>query len=87
MKKIFFITTLIVTFSLSFAQVQWQENGVPIRQGENIVWDQTSVACTDETFVSVWTDTRDGVRGVYAQKYDANGNKVWLENVERVSNE
>ena len=80
MKKNLLITLLIVTCSLIFAQIQWQENGVPVRQGENIVWNQTSVACDDDTFVSIWTDTRSGIRGVYAQKIDENGNSLWGEN-------
>jgi len=79
MKKILLITFLISIYTLSFAQVQWQDDGVPVRQGENIVWNQTSVACDDETFVSVWTDTRNGVRGIYAQKVDENGNSLWEE--------
>ncbi len=68
MKKILLITFLILIYSLSFAQVQWQENGIPVRQGENIEWNKISVTCDDETFVSIWTDTRNGIRGVYAQK-------------------
>ena len=80
MKKNSLITLLILINTLSFAQVQWQENGVPVRQGDNIVWNQTSVACEDNTFVSIWTDTRNGVSGVYAQKIDENGNSLWGEN-------
>ncbi len=80
MKKYLFIALLILICSLSFTQVQWQERGIPIRQGENIKWNQTSIACSDEIFVSVWTDTRDGVRGVYAQKTDLDGNLLWGEN-------
>jgi len=80
MKKNLFITLLILIHSLSFAQVQWQDNGVPVRQGENIVWNQTSVACEDNTFVSIWTDTRNGVRGIYAQKVDENGISLWGDN-------
>ncbi|MEA2095220.1 MAG: T9SS type A sorting domain-containing protein [Candidatus Cloacimonadota bacterium] len=80
MKKFIFIIFLILTYSISFAQIQWQDNGVPVRQGKNIVWNQTSVACEDNTFVSIWTDTRNGIRGVYAQKVDENGNLLWGEN-------
>ncbi len=79
-KKILFLLLLMLIYSLSFAQVQWQESGVPVRQGENIGWDHTSVSCDDETFVSIWTDTRNGIRGVYAQKIDTNGNLLWGEN-------
>ena len=80
MKKILLITFLILIYSLSFAQVQWQENGIPVRQGENIEWNKISVTCDDETFVSIWTDTRNGIRGVYAQKIDENGNLLWGDN-------
>ncbi len=73
-------TLLLFIYCLSFAQIQWQENGIPVRQGENIVWNQTSVSCDDETVVSIWTDTRNGIRGVYAQKVDINGNSLWGDN-------
>ena len=75
--KFSIISLLLFIFSFSFAQVQWQENGVPVRQGENITWNQTSVSCDDETIVSIWTDTRNGIRGVYAQKVDINGYSLW----------
>ncbi len=78
--KYFISTLLLVIYSLSFAQIQWHENGVPVQQGENIVWNQTSVSCDDETIVSIWTDTRNGIRGVYAQKIDINGNSMWGDN-------
>lgn len=87
MKKNLFITLLVLIHSLSFTQIQWHDNGIPVRQGENIKWSQNSVFCADETFVSVWSDTRAGVRGIYAQKYDANGNKMWLEEGLLVSDE
>ncbi|MCK4654018.1 MAG: T9SS type A sorting domain-containing protein [Candidatus Cloacimonetes bacterium] len=77
--KSLIISLLLFIYSLSFAQLQWQESGIPVRQGENIAWDQTSVACDDETFVTIWTDTRNGIRGVYAQKVDVNGNSLWGE--------
>ncbi len=78
--KFLIISFLLIIYSLSFAQIQWQESGVPVRQGENIAWNQTSVSCDDENFVSIWTDTRNGIRGVYAQKIDINGNSLWGDN-------
>jgi hypothetical protein len=80
MKKNLLISIILsLSFNLSFAQIQWQDNGIPVRQGDNIDWNQTSVACNDETFVTVWTDTRDGIRGIYAQKVDENGSSLWGE--------
>ena len=80
MKKFFLTTLLILISTFTFAQVQWQDNGVAVRQGENIIWTQTSVACDDGTFVFAWSDTRDGTRGIYAQKVDENGSSLWGEN-------
>ncbi len=80
MKKSYVLFILLIVSSFSFAQIQWQENGIPVRQGENIIWTQTSVACSDGTSVFAWSDTRDGTRGIYAQKVDDNGNSLWGEN-------
>jgi len=75
----FFLSTFILFPFFLFSQTQWQENGVPVRQGDNIDFEQTAVSIADETVVTIWTDTRNGVRGLYAQKTDINGNSLWQE--------
>lgn len=77
MKKYTIILILIAAAALS-AQLEWNEE-IPIRQGVNIEWYR-SANSVDGGVVFVWSDTRTGVRDVWAQKYDANGDKVWPEN-------
>jgi len=76
MKKLL-IVLFIFVLSLLNAQNQWTEE-IPIRQGVNIEWYRSANG-VDGGVVFVWSDTRTGVRDVWAQKYDANGNKVWAE--------
>ena len=75
--KYFIISLLIIIHSLIFAQIQWQENGVPVRQGENIDWSGISVSTTDGNLVCVWSDTRNGDRGIFAQKMNPDGVLLW----------
>ncbi len=75
--KYFIILLLIIIHRLIFAQIQWQENGVPVRQGENIDWSGTSVSTTDGNLVCVWSDTRNGDRGIFAQKISPDGVHLW----------
>jgi len=71
------IVLFVVGLSLLNAQLQWTEE-VSIRQGVNIEWYRSANG-VDGGVVFVWSDTRTGIRDVWAQKYDANGNKVWAE--------
>jgi hypothetical protein len=77
--KSLIISLLLLIYSLSFAQIQWQENGVPVRQGENIVWSGTSVSLADGNLVCIWSDTRNGDRGIYAQKMSPDGELLWAD--------
>ncbi len=76
MKKLL-VVLFVISVSLLNAQIQWNEE-IPIRQGVNIEWYRSANA-VDGGVVFVWSDTRTGVRDVWAQKYDANGNNVWAE--------
>ena len=77
--KYFIISLLIIIPSLIFAQIQWQENGIPVRHGENIDWPGISVSTTDGNLVCVWSDTRNGDRGIFAQKMNSDGVHLWGE--------
>lgn len=77
MKKLL-IVLFVVSISLINAQLEWNEE-IPVRQGVNIEWYRSANG-VDGGVVFVWSDTRTGVRDVWAQKYDADGNKVWAEN-------
>jgi hypothetical protein len=76
MKKLL-VVLFIVTLSLLNAQLEWTEE-IPIRQGVNIEWYRSATG-VDGGVVFVWSDTRTGVRDVWAQKYDVDGNEVWAE--------
>ena len=76
MKKLL-ILLFVVAISILNAQLEWSEE-IPIRQGVNIEWYR-SASDVDGGVVFVWSDTRTGIRDVWAQKYDANGNKMWAE--------
>jgi len=77
--KYFIISLLIIIHSLIFAQIQWQENGIPVRHGENIDWPGISVSTTDGNLVCVWSDTRNGDRGIFAQKMSPDSELLWGE--------
>ncbi len=76
MKKIFLLVYSIPF--LLFAQIQWQDNGIPIRQAKNINYLE-SLQCMDGNQVLIWSDTRLESRGIYAQKVDIEGNLLWSE--------
>jgi hypothetical protein len=72
----------IVIFSLMtmvFAQFDWQDNGIPIRQGIHIEWQRTATSGPNGEIIYVWSDTRSGGRDIFAQKVDENGNLLWGE--------
>src|SRR5689334_351915 len=74
---------LLVAVCLSFgfvapAVAQWQKNGVPATVAVNA--DQVApAACGDGQggLIVTWVDTRNGNSDVYAQHFDAAGNRLW----------
>ena len=78
MKKNILISLFIVLLIVNLTgQQQWQDNGIPIRSGENIFWNQTTVILSDNSVIIFWSDTRNGFRNIYANKVDTSGNKLW----------
>ncbi|MCK4311966.1 MAG: hypothetical protein KAW88_04450, partial [Candidatus Cloacimonetes bacterium] len=75
--KFLFISLLLFIYGLSFAQIQWQNNGIPVRHGENIKWSGTTVTCDDGNLVCIWSDTRNGDSGIFAQKMSLDGVLFW----------
>ncbi|NQV19603.1 MAG: T9SS type A sorting domain-containing protein [Armatimonadetes bacterium] len=73
----YFFMLILFTYSFLSAQIQWQENGIPVRHGENIVWSRISVSTADGNLVCVWSDTRNGDRGIFAQKMSPDGIHLW----------
>jgi len=68
---------VILCVSAVIAQFDWQENGVPVRQGVHIEWQRTGDVGNNGEMIFVWSDTRNGGRDVYAQKVDSDGNSLW----------
>ena len=68
---------LLIVFTLVFAQYDWQDNGVSVRQGIHIEWQRTGDNGNDGEMIFAWSDTRYGGRDIYAQKVDMNGNSMW----------
>ena len=79
--KIIMINRFIIAsfFMVSFllAQFLWQDNGIALRQGVHIEWQRTVVDAEPGTVIIVWSDVRNGIRDVYAQKIDTTGNLLW----------
>ncbi len=69
-KSLFFI-------SFVFAQFDWQDNGLPVRQGNHIEWLRTADKGNEGEIIFAWSDTRSGGRDIYVKKIDQNGDEVW----------
>ena len=67
----------LINLSLIFSQFNWQEGGLPLRQGVHIEWMRTSSVDPEGNLIVVWSDTRHGIRDIYAKKIDENGNDLW----------
>jgi hypothetical protein len=71
------LINFLLLFSFNFAQFNWQNDGAPVRQGLHIEWQRTGDANSDGSMIYAWSDCRNGVRDVIAQKVDINGNTEW----------
>ncbi len=78
MRRFIIIAIMLLSATL-IAQVQWQDDGIPIRQGVNIEWSRAAASLDDGSVVYVWSDTRKAERDVWAQKLDVSGNLLWGE--------
>ncbi|MDO9578165.1 MAG: T9SS type A sorting domain-containing protein [Candidatus Cloacimonadales bacterium] len=76
MKKFLSVALLLIPV-LGFSQIQWQNNGIPVRCGENINWQGETVNTSEGNFVLVWSDSRNGSRGIFAQKVTPDGALLW----------
>ncbi|MCD4796610.1 MAG: T9SS type A sorting domain-containing protein [Candidatus Cloacimonetes bacterium] len=85
MKNLLILLVLFTALTLN-AQIQWTEE-VPVRQGVNIEWSRAAVPVDGGNVVYVWSDTRFGDRDLWAQKMDANGNRLWGEEALLVNGE
>lgn len=74
MKSINKLSFIFLFLSFLICQFDWQENGVPIRQGYHIEWQRTADVGGSGEVIFAWSDTRDGGRDIYAKKIDSEGN-------------
>ncbi|MBN1970540.1 MAG: T9SS type A sorting domain-containing protein [Candidatus Delongbacteria bacterium] len=77
MKKLITCLLLAILTIPLYSSLEWQEDGVPIRQGVNIEWSRASANLSDGTMIYVWSDTRNGERDLFAQKISSDGSKLW----------
>ena len=87
MKKEILIFVMMILITGLFSQIQWQTDGIPVRQGVNIEWFRSGIALDDGSVVYVWSDTRRSERDVWAQKVDSDGNLEWGEEAILVNGE
>jgi hypothetical protein len=77
MKKFELNLLLLFTFLSLFSQNQWNNRGIPIRQGVNIEWARSAAVIEDGSIIYVWSDTRLGDRDIWAQKVSPTGELMW----------
>ena len=71
---------LLTILSLCFSQFNWENNGLPVRQAGHIEWQRSGAVGHNNEMIFVWSDTRYGVRDIFAQKVDSDGNLLWGTN-------
>ena len=77
MKKIVLLTIFISTI---FASGFDTEDGAPIRQGVHIEWYRTVAPGNNGEAIFVWSDTRYGMRNIFAHKVNQDGDLMWGDN-------
>ena len=76
---ILFIFLFTLTTAYAGIEFSWEDNGVALRQGYHLEWQRAGAIDEDGNTIFIWSDTRTGERGVYAQLYAPNGTMSWLE--------
>ena len=75
------ITVLFTAVIPVFAQMHWDEGGIPLRHSKHIQFDNWSVRNPSGDIFIVWSDSRDGNSKAYGQKYNSEGVSLWGEDV------
>ena len=83
MKRFYLITLFL---SLQYATNFDLEDGYPIRQGVHIEWYRTVSPGNSGEAIFVWSDTRYGMRNIFAHKINQNGDLLWGETGAVVTN-
>lgn len=81
--KIFLLGILLPL--LAFAQFQWPQNGVAIRQGAHLGWSGAVVATGNDVSLFYYDCLRDGTRDVMGTRISPSGNHLWGDHGRLVS--
>ena len=86
MKRLFIPTVLLVLLLAinlpSVAQILWGEEGVSLRNYEQIIWNDWAVKNSAGDVYVLWEENNGPIPYYFCQKYDAQGQQLWAENVE-----
>ena len=83
MKKILLI---LISISYLISNDYESEDGAPIRQGVHIEWYRTIAPGNLGESIFVWSDTRFGMRNIFAHKINQNGDFLWGQEGATVTN-
>lgn len=71
--------------ALVFAQFQWPDNGVAIRQGAHLGWNGAAIAAGEDVALFYYDCLRDGTRDVWGTRIAPSGEHLWGQNGRLVS--
>ncbi|MDK9701312.1 MAG: hypothetical protein OEM52_14325, partial [bacterium] len=75
------VPTAFAQFGQNNLQRPNDSSGVRIRQGTHLEWQRAMTAGENGSWYFAWSDTRNGLRGLYMGKVDAAGNLLWTTTV------
>ena len=67
-----FLSVLCISVLSHADPRMWDPQGLAIRAGEHVTWEQTYARSEDGTTLIVWTDARNGNYDVFAQAFNGN---------------
>lgn len=70
---------LLTFISISYSQTLWEEDGIALRQGDHIGWEECAAVNNSGETCVIWTDCRDGMQKIYIQKYSLDNIPQWEE--------
>lgn|GEM_PF-2021174 len=70
---------ILLTVSPSFSQILWNPDGIALRQAEHIAWKEAAAQNAQDEICFIWSDCRDGVQRIYAQKLSPASQPLWEE--------
>lgn len=79
--------SIIILFSSILMSINFDSgDGAPIRQGVHIEWYRTLASGNEGESIFVWSDTRFGMRNIFAHKINQNGELLWGDNGATITN-